>query len=164
MSETSEGPLQALLDPQLVFTGLEATTLEEALAEMAHRLACAGVVRDPDALARRLLERERLGCTSLGAGIAIPHCKLKELTRIVVAIGSSRAGIDFHAADGVPVTLIFLILSPADAPSLHLQALARISRVLRMPGVAEHLTRASGAEEILGALKEAETSLLVAKG
>jgi mannitol/fructose-specific phosphotransferase system IIA component (Ntr-type) len=81
---------------------------------------------------------------------------------VVLAVGLAPDGIDFHAADGVPVTLIFLILSPADQPAVHLQALARISRLLRTPGVVETLRRARTREEILEALKEAQTSLTAA--
>ncbi len=161
MSPAAEGLWPGAVDPRLVFTDLESTTAEGALGEMAQRLSAAGVVTDAGELARRLLEREQLGCTGLGSGIAIPHCKWKEVSDIVVAIGSSRAGIDFHAADGVPVTLLFLILSPTQAPALHLQALARISRLLRAPGVAESLRRASTPEGILEALREAETAVPV---
>ena len=157
----AEGVGPGALVPRFVFTDLQSVTVQETLAEMARRLAAAGVVEDAEELTRRLLEREQLGCTGLGSGIAIPHCKWKGLSEIVVAIGSSRSGIEFHAADGVPVTLVFLILSPAQAPALHLQALARISRLLRTPGVAESLRRASTPEEILEALREAETALPV---
>jgi mannitol/fructose-specific phosphotransferase system IIA component (Ntr-type) len=150
-----EGVLQGLVDPRYVFTDLRGPGLEDVLGEMARRLAAAGAIRDGQELTRRLIERERLGCTSLGGGVAIPHCKSGDVSDIVLAIGRAPAGIDFHCADGVPVTLIFLILSPADHPALHLQALARISRALRRPGVAEGLRRAETREEILETLKEA---------
>ena len=152
-----------MVNPGLVFTDLAGSTLEEALSELARRVAAAGVVRDAGDLARRLLERERLGCTGLGSGIAIPHCKHKEVGQIVLAIGSSREGVDFRAPDGVPVRLIFLILSPADAPALHLQALARISRLLRTPGLADNLRRAKTSEDIVDVLREAEGSPAMTK-
>ena len=161
MNPGAEGLWPGAVDPRLVFADLGSKTAEGALAEMAQRLAASGVVKDAQELTRRLFERERLGCTALGSGIAIPHCKWKGLSDIVVAIGASRSGIDFHAADGVPVTLLFLILSPAETPALHLQALARISRLLRGPGVAESLRRASTPEGIIEALREAETALPV---
>jgi len=116
-------------------------------------------VRDPADLARRLLDRERLGCTGLGAGIAIPHCKLKDLDEIVLAVASCPEGADFHSPDGIPVTLIFLILSPAEAPALHLQALARISRLLKTPGVADSLRRAQTPQELFVAMKDAESAV-----
>jgi mannitol/fructose-specific phosphotransferase system IIA component (Ntr-type) len=97
----------------------------------------------------------------LGGGLAIPHCKLHEIGDVVLAVGVSRRGIDFAAADGLPVRLVFLVLSPADAPALHLQALARISRVIRLPGVAERLTEASTTGEIADALRDAEGRLAV---
>ena len=150
-----------LVDERLVFPELAGTTVEEALAEMSAGLARAGAVRDAGDLARRLVERERLGSTGLGGGIAIPHCKVRDLADVVLAIGVSRAGIDFRAPDGVPVTLVFLVLSPSEAPALHLQALARISRIIRMPGVAESLRTAPTAEAIAGTLKEAERQLAV---
>jgi PTS system nitrogen regulatory IIA component len=151
--------LEDLVDPRLVFTDLEGQTLEEVLTEMAECLEKAQVVRDAPDLARRLLERERLGCTGLGGGIAIPHCKLKDLQDVLLSVGISERGVDFHAPDGERVTLIFLILSPAQAAAQHLQALARISRLLRTPGLAASLRQAGSAEEIVGTLREAEGRL-----
>jgi mannitol/fructose-specific phosphotransferase system IIA component (Ntr-type) len=153
------GLFPRLVDERLVFPDLACSTVPEALAELSAGLARAGLVKDPDDLARRLGERERLGSTGLGGGLAIPHCKTRELQDVVLAVGVSRKGIDFHAADGVPVTLIFLVVSPADAPGLHLQALARISRVIRMPGVADDMRRAATADQIAAILKAAEGQL-----
>jgi PTS system nitrogen regulatory IIA component len=150
-----------LVDERLVFPDLTGRTVEEVLDEMTRGLARAGVVQDAEDVARRLVERERMGSTGLGGGLAIPHCKVRELSDLVFAVGVSRGGVDFLAADGLPVTLIFLVLSPADAPALHLQALARISRVIRMPGVAERLRREETAEGIAAALREAEGRLAV---
>ncbi len=161
MNPTETGFFQGLVDERFVFPDLAGRTLEDALAEMAAGLAKAGVIADADDLSRRLVERERIGSTGLGNALAIPHCKVRDLSELVLAVGVSRAGIDFHAADGVPVTLVFLVLSPADAPALHLQALARISRVIRMPGVADSLRREETASGIAAALKEAEGRLAV---
>ncbi|MFN2387319.1 MAG: PTS sugar transporter subunit IIA [Thermoanaerobaculia bacterium] len=156
VSPAEAGFLQSLVESRLVFPELQARTMQEALTEIARRLADAGVVADAEDLARRLLERERLGSTGLGSGIAIPHCKLRELQDVVLAVAMSGPGVDFHSSDGIPVSLIFLILSPADMPALHLQALARISRAIRRPGVADRLRVARSAEEISGALQQAE--------
>ena len=102
-----------------------------------------------------------MGSTGLGSGLAIPHCKLREIDDVVLAVGVSRRGIDFGGADGQPVRLVFLVLSPTDAPALHLQALARISRVIRVPGVLERVSEAATAGEIAAALKDAEGRLAV---
>lgn len=161
MNPAEPGFFPALVDERRIFPDLAGVTLGEALAEMAGGLARAGVVSDGADLTRRLIERERMGSTGLGGGLAIPHCKLREISDVVLAVGVSHRGIDFGAADGLPVHLVFLVLSPADAPALHLQALARISRVIRLPGVAERLSEAATAGEIAAALKEAEGRLAV---
>lgn len=149
------------IEERLVFPDLAARTVEEALGEMAAGLERAGVVAKTGDLARRLVEREAMGSTGLGGGLAIPHCKVRELTDVVVSIGISRAGVDFHASDGQLVTVIFLVLSPADAAALHLQALARISRLIRMPGVAESFQQADGAAEVAALWRDAERHLAV---
>jgi PTS system nitrogen regulatory IIA component len=149
------------VDERLVFPNLAARTVEDVLAEMAAGLERAGVVGKAEELARRLVEREAMGSTGLGNGLAIPHCKVRELADVVVSIGISREGVDFHAADGHPVTLIFLVLSPADAPALHLQALARISRLIRMPGVADSLRQADDPAAVAALWRDAERHLAV---
>ena len=83
----SANPTMAGLDPESVFPELSGRTREEVLRDISRRLAQTGAVRDGEDLARRLIEREGLGCTGLGGGIAIPHCKLKSLSQIVVAVG-----------------------------------------------------------------------------
>ncbi|MEP6802218.1 MAG: PTS sugar transporter subunit IIA [Acidobacteriota bacterium] len=153
------GFLQGVVNSRLIFTGVPSGSVEEVLSDLSHRLQSGGSVRDAVDLSRRLLDRERLGCTGLGAGIAIPHCKLKELDEIVLAVASCPGGVDFRAPDGLPVTLIFLILSPAEAPAMHLQALARISRMLKTPGVADALRRAVNPEELFARIKEAESAI-----
>ena len=161
MSAPAAGALPGLANPVLVFDDVPAGTMEETLTEISLRLEAAGVVSDAEDLARRLLDRERLGCTGLGSGIAIPHCKVRGLADIVLAIAPCPSGVDFGAPDGILVTLILAILSPAEAPALHLQALARISRLLRTPGVADRLRAARTADGLLEALRESEAGQAV---
>src|SRR5262249_46655071 len=82
-------------------------------------------------------------------GIAIPHCKLSGIADVVAAMATTAEPIPFGAADGIPVHLIFLVVSPAAASAAHLQALARISRILRTPGVIEDLDAATSADRLL---------------
>jgi len=152
----AEHPLQGLIDPRFIFTDLRGPGLEDVLGDMSRRLAAAGVIRDAADLTQRLAEREKLGCTGLGGGVAIPHSKSRDVADVVLAIGLTPEGIDFHAPDGAAVTLIFLILSPTDQPAVHLQALARISRFLRTPGVLESLRAARTREQMLEALAGAQ--------
>lgn len=152
------GFLQSLVNPKLVFPDLAARTADELLGEMAGLLEKSGTVKSSADLADRLRKRERDGCTGMGGGVALPHCRSKDVSDVVLAVGVSRAGVDFRAVDGIPVTLIFLILSPLDAPALHLQALARLSRLVRTPGLGDALRRSTTAEEIVEVLREAETA------
>lgn len=161
MNPTDPGFFPGLVDERRILPDVAGTTRDEAIAEMSAALAENGAVSDGPDLARRLIERERMGSTGLGGGLAIPHCKLREIDDVVLAVGVSRRGIDFGAADGQPVRLVFLVLSPADAPALHLQALARISRVIRVPGVLEKVSEAATPGEIATALKDAEARLAV---
>src|SRR5262247_4054254 len=117
--------------PRLVFWHLPGSTREEVLAALARGVAGAGVPVDPDELAERLLERERQKCTAHGAGIAIPHCRLDRLEDVVIAAATTAQPVDFGASDGVPIEVIFLVAGPSRAPALILQALARVSRLLR---------------------------------
>ena len=148
--------LQGLVDPRLVFTDVPGKAAQEALDAIAGRLSAAGVVADAGDLARRLLEREKLGCTAVGGGVAIPHTKSKSVDDLRLAIATLAPGADFGAADGLPVRLVFLVISPAQSPALHLQALARISRLLRVSGVRERILAAHTPQEIVAAVVEAD--------
>jgi PTS system nitrogen regulatory IIA component len=147
-----------LVDPQLVYPRLAEHSLPGVLGEMSQNLADAGVVPDAAELAERLSKRERDGCTGMGGGVAFPHCRIDGIDRVVVAVGLSGDGIDFGAADGKPITVLFLLLSPRDQPALHLQALARLTRLARTPGLVEELTRAASPDEVVRALREAESA------
>jgi len=155
-----DGIAPLLFDTRRIYLDLPGGSMGETLANMAGRLQATGDVRDAAELTRRLLEREKLGCTGLGNGLAIPHGKLAELDGVVVAIGVAHAGVDFHALDGRPVRLILLVLSPAESPAGHLQALARISRLVKTPGVADAILSAATPEEVSRVLKETEAKIV----
>jgi nitrogen PTS system EIIA component len=119
-----------LLKKEFILEQLKAKSKQEALAE----LACVfskGSKCDSGAMLRVLLEREKLGSTGIGDGIAIPHGKLAGLDEILVAFGRSREGIAFDALDGKPVHLFFLLMAPENSAGQHLKALAQISRMLK---------------------------------
>ena len=120
--------LSSLTRPDLIFVDLPGADGPTVLRAFADRVVERGVVADADTLYRRLLEREKLGTTALGHGVAVPHCKIDDLGEVVVAVGIFRRGIDFEAADGAPVKLLFLVISPNSAPAAHLQSLSAISR------------------------------------
>lgn len=106
-----------------------------------------------------LLERERLGSTGIGDGVAIPHGKLKGLSGLVLAFGRSRAGVDFDSMDGKPAHLFFLLVAPEESVGIHLKALARISKLLKDASVRGRLLEAADAAGIRRVIEQEEAGL-----
>jgi PTS system nitrogen regulatory IIA component len=106
---------------------------------------------EPKTIVERLVERERLGSTGFGGGVAIPHGKIDGLDRVVGVFARLAQPIDFNAIDDMPVDIVFLLLSPPDAGVEHLKALARVSRKLRDRSFVAKL-RGAGSEDALYAL------------
>jgi len=122
-----------------VIADLKGGTKEEVLTELVSALKNAGLVQDVGQAVGVILEREKLGSTGIGDGVAIPHGKMKGLNRILCVFGRSKEGIDFDAVDGKPVNIFFLLLAPEDSAGLHIQMLSRISRILRDPSFRKRL-------------------------
>jgi PTS system nitrogen regulatory IIA component len=132
-----------------VLPNLQARSKKEVLEEL-----CAPVLRltnsiDLNTLMAVLLERERLGSTGIGDGVAIPHGKLDGLDNLLMVFGRSRKGIDFDSLDGKPAYLFFLVLAPENSAGIHLKALARISRLLKSDSVRQEIMEAKDAARIL---------------
>ena len=130
-----------LLTPESVIPVLAATSKKQALQELAHAAAQRTGVPERQ-IFDVLLERERLGTTGVGRGVAIPHGKLPGLDRIYGVFARTEHKIDFDAIDGEPVDLLFLLLAPEGAGADHLKALARVSRLLRDPATCAKLRSA----------------------
>ena len=107
-----------------------------------------------EAMVRVLLERERLGSTGIGGGIAIPHGKLKSLQSLLMGFGRSRKGVEFDAMDGRPTHLFFLLLAPEDSTGGHLKMLARISRLLKNDVFKERLMNAADWRELYSVIEK----------
>lgn len=101
-----------------------------------------------------LLQRERLGSTAMGRGVAIPHVQLRDVDEVICLFARLDTPIDFEAPDNEPVDLLFVLLAPKHASGDHLKALARISRLIRAPAALDALRRADDAEEIRGLLAD----------
>ena len=130
--------LADLIAPEAVYPSLKAKTKKQALQDVAQKAAALTGIDARDIL-DTLLQRERLGSTGVGRGIAIPHGRLPALKSIVSVFARLDEPIDFEALDNEPVDLIFLLLAPEHAGADHLKALARISRLLREPSTIERL-------------------------
>ncbi len=146
--------LGSLTRPELIFPDLPAAERSEVLHVFADRIAAQGLVKNGAELYQRLWEREQLGSTGIGAGVAIPHCKLQGLAHGIVAVGMVPEGVDFGAPDGRPVEVLFLVVSPSVSPAEHLQVLAAISRWLRADHHTERLLRLRDPGEVYDLLRE----------
>jgi PTS system nitrogen regulatory IIA component len=123
--------LHSLLSEDLIIPDLKSAARDEALKEIVKFLKSgARISRDKD-LYDKLIQREKLGSTAIGDGVAIPHCKLKGVKSPLLVLGISRQGVDFDSLDGKPSHLIFLVVSSPDNPSISLQILAAIAKLVR---------------------------------
>jgi PTS system nitrogen regulatory IIA component len=120
-----------MLRKEFVLEELKARNKRDTLVELAGVFAKGKCKIDPEAMLHVLIEREKLGSTGIGDGIAIPHGKLAGLDEMVIAFGRSREGIDFEAMDGKPAHLFFLLMAPVNSSGQHLKALAKISRMMK---------------------------------
>jgi len=143
-----------ILSQEMVVPELSADGKPEVLRELADHLCSSFRQVDPDKVVGVLIERERMGSTAIGDGIAIPHGKLKGLTRIIGVFGRSTRGVDFESLDGEPTHLFFVLMAPEDSASLHLKALARVSRLFKDEGFRDRLMKAPDAAEIFRLIKE----------
>lgn len=142
--------------PELIFPQIPGSDAPTLLRAFADRLAGEIPGTRADALYRRLLEREQLGSTGIGSGVAIPHCKLEGLARPVLAVGVTRQGIDFGAVDGEPVRLFFVLVSPQEAPAEHLQVLAGISKWVKADRHVDRILKSSDPETVYDLLRNSD--------
>ncbi|MCP4649872.1 MAG: PTS sugar transporter subunit IIA [PVC group bacterium] len=119
------------LSEKALCADLKATTKKEIIEELVSSLVDAQIIKDKSKLIKILLERESLGSTGIGQGVAIPHGKSESVKKLVAAFGLSKNGVNFDSLDGEPVYIFFLLVAPEDSAGPHLKALARISRLLK---------------------------------
>jgi len=146
-----------LISPDSVVPSLKVKNKKQLLQELSARAARLTGLEERY-IFDVLLQRERLGSTGLGQGIAIPHGKFAGLKRIVGIFARLAEPVDFDAVDGDPVDIVFLLLAPEGAGADHLKALARISRLLREGSAVEKLRASKDASALYAVLTEAETS------
>jgi PTS system nitrogen regulatory IIA component len=143
-----------IVSPGGVLDDLRAETKEGVLREMSEAVAAGVPSLSAESLTSILMDRESLGSTGIGDGVAIPHGKVPGLARLSAVIGRSRAGIQFHSLDGKPTHLFFLVVAPEQSAGMHLKALARISRLLKDLRFRRSLLDARDADDLRRILKE----------
>lgn len=145
-----------ILSPDCIRSPLAGTSKRAVIDELVASLASAGKVADPKTLADAVWAREQTRTTGIGHGLAIPHGKCPGMAAIAMAIGKPATPMEFEAIDGKPVRLIVLLASPPDKPGDHIQALAKISRLMTMDEFREQIYNATTAGEIYQLLKSKE--------
>jgi nitrogen PTS system EIIA component len=147
--------IRDLLQPEAVVADLKAANKKQLLQELARHAAKITGVNDRK-IYETLLERERLGSTGVGSGIAIPHGKLSDFKRLYGVFARLDRAVEFDSIDEQPVDLIFLLLAPEGAGADHLKALARVSRLLRDSSMCDKLRGAETADGLYMVLTQSE--------
>jgi len=141
--------ISELLQERFIDLDLHAANKQEAINHLSSLLSTSGKLSDHSHFVKAVLEREKLGSTAIGAGIAIPHARANTVNEVSIAFARAPEGVDFNSVDGDPVHLIFLLAAPVESGSLYLKLLARISRLLRYQDLIEDLKKATSKEEVV---------------
>ena len=152
--------IQNLLIQDMILLGLESGERDEVLKEMVSFLKKRNRITKEKDLYEKLIQREDLGSTAIGEGVAIPHCKMKGIKDPVVMLAVSTKGVQFHSLDGKPSHLFFLVASSPDNPSLNLQILAAIAHLVRKAdSLLKNILGAKNISDILEIIKEEEEKI-----
>ncbi len=144
------------LDIKGIKLDIQAAEKTEILKELVDVLAEVKDIGDKKIILKALVERESLGSTGIGQGIAIPHGKTEKVKELVSVLAISKKGLNFEALDGEPVYIFFLLVAPKDAAGPHLKALAQISRMLRDTYFCDLLRRCESAEQVYDLIRKEE--------
>lgn len=140
--------LSEIIQEENIISELKAKDKRSVLEELAEVISRHEAAVDKTALVRVLVERERLGSTGIGDGVAIPHGKLNSVIHPIMSFGRSKEGLDFDAMDGQPAFLFFLLIAPENSSGIHLQALAKIAKMIKSSTFRKRLMVAGSREEL----------------
>ncbi|MBL8745448.1 MAG: PTS sugar transporter subunit IIA [Phycisphaerae bacterium] len=152
--------LSEILNPACVKVPLAATDKKAAIDELVDLLAAASKISDPAGLKTAVWARESTRTTGIGHALAIPHGKASGIPGLCMAVGKPAQPIDFNSIDGKPVRLIVLLASPIDKTNDHIQALAKVSRLMATEDFRNKIYAATTADQILELLQQQETVVI----
>ena len=154
--------ISEFLCTKAISADLQGTTKEEIIDELVGLLVNAGAIekKHKAKLVEILMAREALGSTAIGQGIAIPHGKSENVTKLTAGLGITKKGVDFDSLDGEPAYIFFLLVAPVDSAGPHLKALARISRLLRDKYFRENLKNAKDEKIILKLISQEDSRFI----
>jgi mannitol/fructose-specific phosphotransferase system IIA component (Ntr-type) len=150
--------LAQILLPQRIRIPLRAASKTELIGELVQLLADTGGIADPRGALEAVLKRESERSTGIGYGLAIPHGKVEGCQQLVMAAGKPATPVDFQSVDGRPVSFVVLLISPPTQTSLHIQALAKISRLMNSEEFRSAVAGARSAQELHAAIAKAESA------
>jgi len=141
--------LSQLLDPQCIKLNLEARRKKDTIQEMVDLLSQAGKIKDSQKVQEEIIQREKMGTTGIGGGIAIPHIMTDQIQQTIMAFGRKKEGVKFDSLDEQPACLIFLLVGPKQDTRLHLKILCGLSRFLHNPQFKKSLLETQDKREII---------------
>lgn len=148
--------LPEIIEEEYIIPELKAKDKRGVLEELAEVISNHEPSIDKAALVKVLMERERLGSTGIGDGVAIPHGKMNGVRHPVISFGRSKQGLDFDSMDGQPAHLFFLLIAPEDSSGIHLQVLARIAKILKNRAFRQKLMEPSTRKELYQTIIETD--------
>jgi fructose-specific phosphotransferase system IIA component len=149
--------LSNIIDEKTILLDIKAKSKAEAIREMVNYLKKNKLISRPEEVIDKLEQRESLGTTALGEGVAIPHCKVRWLNNPIVLVGIARQGVPFEAPDGRPDNIFFLLITSLEDPSLNLQILALIAQLIKKsPELKDKLLQAKSQAEVRETIKRQE--------
>ena len=153
--------LDQIFKMEFINANLSAKTKTEALAELVNTMIKGGFKLNSSSIIKILQQRENLGSTGIGDGVAIPHGKIPELDDLIVAFGRSTEGIDYDSLDGKPVHLFFLLLAPENSAGQHLKVLAKISKMLKIANFRKMLLKAKTQRDLYKIIIDQENTCIL---
>jgi len=152
--------LHSLLAEDLVLLDLKSRSREDVLREMVGHLKTKNRITKDKDLYEKLIQREKLGSTAIGDGVAIPHCKLKGIKAPLFLLGVSKQGVNFDSLDGKPSHVFFMVISSPDNPGMNLQALAAIAKLVRKAAaLLRRILEAKSSKAAIAIVREEEEKL-----
>jgi len=150
-----------VLDKNNVLLNLKSKEKNDVITELLQSLHDSGYISSIEEVKNEILKRENAMSTGIGKSIGLPHCKFKGINKIIIAVGRNKDGIDeYSSLDDEPVKLIFMLISPDDQPSLHINMLARISRIVKQDYIRNSLMSAQSAKKFLEIIKNEDKKFL----
>ncbi|MBN2356009.1 PTS sugar transporter subunit IIA [candidate division KSB1 bacterium] len=148
--------LSEYMDYRLIYLDVPAKDKNEAITAVIELMKKNKALENSDEFLEEVFQRESLGSTGIGKGVAIPHTRTKSVKKIIIAFARLDTGIDFGAEDGEPVRILFVIGTPTDTVGEYLKILAKLSKILKESSLRKKLLKAKSAQEVLDQLIEAE--------